>query len=458
MVQEPALKRLRTLRKAEDALRTAIVSMEPGKVEQAVESAEASGCRNLNGQAYGLWLIKLPTSHLLKLQLLYALHRAPLPAIAVIMRHIKARRLAPAAGQEQQEAAAPSTGLRSFSGLRPSVTDADLTYSPHPLTQTLTNLDPTLTTLGLRVFRLDVLGVEGGEKARATPAEHRGEVVRLGRKIPGIVDEVFCQVLKQLTATPSEAATAALWELLAGCIRAFAPSPALENILETFLMAHDRADLADELALALLARDLRGDWRAAVAGRGEGRALLRVLTQPLPLDDDIQRVAPPVGPKLEADIGKLVQGARRLDKPKVLALLNGGGLPPEQLQVAWFMVKGSAVSVPPGSKDLFSKEELDAFWRSTVEPRFEDARTMKTIDIPALAALLRHGAFELELTRHYDLLEVSTLPAVGAAAGAKSPSLGGAGAVTRTSVVGKRGSVVGSNPLQPAVALGPPGS
>lgn len=73
-----------------------------------------------------------------------------------------------------------------------------------------------------------------GDKKYDNPPLLAAELLRHCLEHPNkeLRTEVFCQLIKQVTANPSPDSTARGWELIVLCLATFPPAPDLENYLE----------------------------------------------------------------------------------------------------------------------------------------------------------------------------------------------------------------------------------
>lgn len=70
--------------------------------------------------------------------------------------------------------------------------------------------------------------------------------------IPVMRDEVYCQLMKQLTQNPSPQSEFRGWNLMAMCCASFPPSKELENYLEFFLRKSTRSECVHKLHMSIL--------------------------------------------------------------------------------------------------------------------------------------------------------------------------------------------------------------
>ncbi|GBG27180.1 High molecular weight form of myosin-1 [Hondaea fermentalgiana] len=83
------------------------------------------------------------------------------------------------------------------------------------------------------------------------------DLITTGLTVPDLVDEMLCQVMKQVTENPKDESEARGWNLLAMLLASFPPSSQLENYLEYFLRRAGRTRLVKILHCTLLCGPLR---------------------------------------------------------------------------------------------------------------------------------------------------------------------------------------------------------
>lgn len=83
------------------------------------------------------------------------------------------------------------------------------------------------------IINKDLLGYLG-DKIMSFPEMLAVEIIQIGVQTPELRDEVYCQVIKQLTDNPSQEATTKAKKLLGCCLRFFPPSREFENYLEIY--------------------------------------------------------------------------------------------------------------------------------------------------------------------------------------------------------------------------------
>ena len=115
-----------------------------------------------------------------------------------------------------------------------------LLHTRRPLHTCLTRMDdPRARRAALHLFK-NVLGYCGDRPGTGMyPAMLAREILDTGTDMPELRDEIYVQIMKQLTDNPREPLSAVAskrgWNLMALCLSTFPPSDQLENYLESFL-------------------------------------------------------------------------------------------------------------------------------------------------------------------------------------------------------------------------------
>jgi hypothetical protein len=82
-----------------------------------------------------------------------------------------------------------------------------------------------------------------GDKKVDDPDGEGENVVKMGLSHIDLRDEIYCQIIKQVSCNPSPASTQRGWKLMGGCIATFPPSESFENYLEVYLKNYAPGDL-----------------------------------------------------------------------------------------------------------------------------------------------------------------------------------------------------------------------
>merc|ERR1719468_142400 len=108
-----------------------------------------------------------------------------------------------------------------------------LTYSPLRIPEPLTKLDDVLRTVAVRNFG-DLLRCMG-DRPSGYIGDKEQPIVAFATKDSRLCDEVYVQVMKQLTLNPSVESCTKGWRLLLRLIKSVLPSAELCEFLHAFL-------------------------------------------------------------------------------------------------------------------------------------------------------------------------------------------------------------------------------
>lgn len=108
-----------------------------------------------------------------------------------------------------------------------------LKFSKSVIPTSLLKLDPDKVKLAQTMFK-NILGFMG-DKHYAYPDMLAEDVIASCVSTPEIRDEVYVQLIKQLTANPNKQSEDKGWELMQMCLQAFPPSDQFENFLEMYI-------------------------------------------------------------------------------------------------------------------------------------------------------------------------------------------------------------------------------
>mmetsp|Transcript_9418 Transcript_9418/g.16611 ORF Transcript_9418/g.16611 Transcript_9418/m.16611 type:complete len:1918 (+) Transcript_9418:318-6071(+) len=120
------------------------------------------------------------------------------------------------------------------------------TIEPSAMTPTGKSLHKTACMLFKNIFGIM------GDKIYENVDSLVVDLIETGLTIPDLVDEMMCQVMKQVTENPKDESEARGWNLLAMLLASFPPSAQLENYLEHFLRRAGRSRLVKTLHCTLL--------------------------------------------------------------------------------------------------------------------------------------------------------------------------------------------------------------
>lgn len=137
--------------------------------------------------------------------------------------------------------------LKNFSGLRTpddfakgailnkqSVKDKFLIWQGTVISKSLMDLPKDMSKVAIQIHK-DLLGYMG-DKHMPFPAMLAQDVLRKGYEIPNIRDEIFLQIIKQLSTNPRAESVAKGWQLMCMCVSTFPPSPDFENFLLHYIL------------------------------------------------------------------------------------------------------------------------------------------------------------------------------------------------------------------------------
>mmetsp|Transcript_10750 Transcript_10750/g.16326 ORF Transcript_10750/g.16326 Transcript_10750/m.16326 type:complete len:834 (-) Transcript_10750:143-2644(-) len=137
--------------------------------------------------------------------------------------------------------------LKNFAGLRTpddfakgailnkqSVKDKFLIWQGTVISKSLMDLPKDLSKVAIQIHK-DLLGYMG-DKHMPFPAMLAQDVLRKGYEISPIRDEIFLQIIKQLSTNPRAESVAKGWQLMCMCVSTFPPSPDFENFLLHYIL------------------------------------------------------------------------------------------------------------------------------------------------------------------------------------------------------------------------------
>jgi hypothetical protein len=114
------------------------------------------------------------------------------------------------------------------------VKDAFLTFQPTKILKSLTVLNVRDSKTALEVF-LDLLGYMG-DKQMPFPAMLAQDVLRKGSDSKSLRDEIYLQVIKQLSSNPRPESVAKGWQIMCMCVGTFPPSADFEFYLMHYII------------------------------------------------------------------------------------------------------------------------------------------------------------------------------------------------------------------------------
>ena len=148
---------------------------------------------------------------------------------------------------KKEEARQARYDLKNFSGLRTaddfakgailnkqSVKDKFLIWQGTVVSKSLMDLPKDLSKISIQLHK-DLLGYMG-DKHMPFPAMLAQDLLRKVYEIIGVRDEIFLQIIKQLSTNPRAESVAKGWQLMCMCVSTFPPSPDFENYLLHYIL------------------------------------------------------------------------------------------------------------------------------------------------------------------------------------------------------------------------------
>eukprot|EP01038_Epipyxis_sp_PR26KG_P006281 gene6281-8649_t len=109
-----------------------------------------------------------------------------------------------------------------------------LTFQPNVIPKSLTDLNKDSNKLALQIHK-DLLGYMG-DKQLPFPAMLAQDILRKGYEYKPIRDEIYLQIIKQLTNNPRPESVAKGWQVMCMCVGTFPPSQDFENFLLHYII------------------------------------------------------------------------------------------------------------------------------------------------------------------------------------------------------------------------------
>ncbi|ELR21237.1 myosin1, putative [Acanthamoeba castellanii str. Neff] len=113
-------------------------------------------------------------------------------------------------------------------------------WTKSPIPTSLTTLDQLAVKSATRLFK-NVLGFMG-DRPLPYPNALAQDLLEQCLAAPELRNEVYCQIIKQLTENPSPQSVTKGWQLMRCCLQTFPPSEEFANYLEMFLAAKGKDD------------------------------------------------------------------------------------------------------------------------------------------------------------------------------------------------------------------------
>jgi hypothetical protein len=109
-----------------------------------------------------------------------------------------------------------------------------LSFQPMVIPKSLTDLNRENNKLALQIHK-DLLGYMG-DKQLPFPAMLAQDILRKGYEYKPIRDEIYMQIIKQLSNNPRPESVAKGWQVMCMCVGTFPPSPEFENFLLHYII------------------------------------------------------------------------------------------------------------------------------------------------------------------------------------------------------------------------------
>lgn len=149
--------------------------------------------------------------------------------------------------QRQEKAKQARFDVKNFPGLRGpddfargailnkgKVKELFLTFQSQVIPKSLLDLNKDNNKLAVQIFK-DLLGYMG-DKQMPFPAMLAQDILRKGYEYKPIRDEIFLQIIKQLTNNPRPESVAKGWQVMCMCVGTFPPSFDYENFLLHYIL------------------------------------------------------------------------------------------------------------------------------------------------------------------------------------------------------------------------------
>ena len=196
----------------------------------------------------------------------------------------------------------PKRFARRHGVFDPNLYSNMLRYQSTPLHTSLCVLKERRERIGaIQTFHL-VQGYMDGESDDITREQKCKQLQDLALRIYGLRDEIYIQIMKQLTRNPGANSRHRGWELLLSCIAVFPPTDAFENYLDYFLRQNDRPAYVKEVYRRIyLGADRSSIHKSGVYRRLSTAGLLwkkndGIERKPIVASSSAQKQAPRVSP------------------------------------------------------------------------------------------------------------------------------------------------------------------
>jgi len=108
-----------------------------------------------------------------------------------------------------------------------------LKWTKKPIPTSLTNMSSTYAKMASKLFK-NILGYMG-DRSLSYPVMLAQDLLNQALETPEIRDEIYCQIIKQLTENPSPQSISKGWQLMEFCLQTFPPGDDFGNYLEMYL-------------------------------------------------------------------------------------------------------------------------------------------------------------------------------------------------------------------------------
>ena len=115
-----------------------------------------------------------------------------------------------------------------------------LVWTKSPIPTSLTFLPPLFAKQSTKLFK-NILGYMG-DRSMSYPDQLAQDLLNQGLATPEVRDEIYCQLIKQMTQNPNPQSTQKGWKLMELCLQTFAPGDDFANYLEMYLRGNHGQD------------------------------------------------------------------------------------------------------------------------------------------------------------------------------------------------------------------------
>jgi hypothetical protein len=179
--------------------------------------------------------------------------------------------------ERRNRARNPKYNFKNYSGLRTpddfakgvmlnkkKVKEAMLKWQNTLISKSLLEMDSNLSKLALQIHK-SLLGYMG-DKQMAFPATLAQDILQHGWQEPGIRDEIYMQILKQLTGNQKAESIAKGWQMLCMCVTTFPPSPSFQDYLLNYILERENTKGAIRNYARYCLRTLEGMLSSGASG------------------------------------------------------------------------------------------------------------------------------------------------------------------------------------------------